>query len=356
MAEEGFQEKSEKATPRQREKSREEGRVAKSQDLNAAVMTCLGFGSLLVIGPFMANEVMSMVRHMLSHAPAIAAEDPTFVKIFGDSLLRFFVVMAPMFALLVIFGALVNIVQVGFKITPKAIKPKFEKLDVLKGLKQKLSVRTIVIAVRDTIKLFIVGFVAYKALESEYENFFLLPDMDVVQLARMMTSTALWVGLKIGAAMLFIAVVDYAYQRYEFEKSIKMSKQDIRDEYKTTDGNPQIKARVRQIQREMSRARMMEEVARADVVVTNPTHIAVALKYDRGAMAAPLVLAKGERLIADKIKEIAREHGIPVVEDKPLARALFKMCEIGQAVPETLFRAVAELLAYVYRLKGEGVN
>lgn len=356
MAEQGFQEKSEKATPRQREKTREEGRVAKSNDLNAAVMTCLGFGSLLAIGPYMVDQVMMMFRHMLSNAPVIAAEDPTFVKIFGDSLLRFFTVMAPMFVLLVIFGVLVNIAQVGFKITPKAIKPKFEKLDVLKGLKQKLSVRTLVIAVRDTIKMFIVGFVAYKALESEYENFFMLPDMDVIQLAAMMANTALWVGLKIGAAMLFIAVVDYAYQRYEFEKSIKMSKQDIRDEYKTTDGNPQIKARVRQIQREMSRARMMEEVARADVVVTNPTHIAVALKYDRDSMAAPLVLAKGERLIAEKIKEIAREHGIPVVEDKPLARTLFKLCEIGQAVPDTLFRAVAELLAYVYRLKGKGVN
>lgn len=356
MAEQGFQEKTEKATPRQREKSREEGRVAKSVDLNAAVMTCLGFGSLLAVGPYMADQLKLMVRHMLSHAPAIAAEDPTFVKIFGDSLLRFFTLMAPMFVLLVVFGVLVNIVQVGFKITPKAIKPKFEKLDVLKGLKQKLSVRTLVIAVRDTIKLFIVGFVAYKALESEFEGFFLLPEMDIVQLAATMANTAIWVGLKIGAAMLFIAVMDYAYQRYEFEKSIKMSKQDIRDEYKTTDGNPQIKARVRQIQREMSRARMMDEVPKADVVVTNPTQIAVALKYDRGTMDAPLVLAKGERLIAQKIKELAREHDIPVVEDKPLARTLFKLCDVGQVVPDTLYRAVAELLAYVYRLKGKGVS
>lgn len=356
MAEQGFQEKTEKATPRQREKSREEGRVAKSVDLNAAVMTCLGFGSLLAVGPYMADQLKLMVRHMLSHAPAIAAEDPTFVKIFGDSLLRFFTLMAPMFVLLVVFGVLVNIVQVGFKITPKAIKPKFEKLDVLKGLKQKLSVRTLVIAVRDTIKLFIVGFVAYKALESEFEGFFLLPEMDIVQLAATMANTAIWVGLKIGAAMLFIAVMDYAYQRYEFEKSIKMSKQDIRDEYKTTDGNPQIKARVRQIQREMSRARMMDDVPKADVVVTNPTQIAVALKYDRGTMDAPLVLAKGERLIAQKIKELAREHDIPVVEDKPLARTLFKLCDVGQVVPDTLYRAVAELLAYVYRLKGKGVS
>ena len=343
MSDQNFQEKTEKATPRQREKMREEGRVAKSADLNAAVITCLGFGSLLAVGPHMVDQLKLMVHDMMANAPTIAAEDPTFVKIFGDSLLRFFTILAPIFVILVVFGVLVNIAQVGFKITPKAIKPKFEKLDVVKGLKQKLAVRTLVIAVRDSIKLFIVGFVAYKALESEFDNFFLLPEMDIIQLASMMATTAIWVALKIGVAMLLIAVLDYAYQKYEFEKSIKMSKQDIKDEYKTTDGNPQIKARVRQIQREMSRARMMSDVAKADVVVTNPTHIAVAIKYDREAMDAP-------------VKEIAREHGIPVIEDKPLARALFKLCHIGQTVPETLYRAVAEVLAYVYRLKGQKVN
>ncbi|MDD3733258.1 MAG: EscU/YscU/HrcU family type III secretion system export apparatus switch protein, partial [candidate division Zixibacteria bacterium] len=147
--------------------------------------------------------------------------------------------------------------------------------------------------------------------------------------------------------------LDYMYQRYDFEKSLKMSKQDIKDENKDTEGSPQIKARIRQMQREMARRRMMQEIPKADVVITNPTHLAVALKYDPAEMQAPMVVAKGERLIAEKIKEIAYEHDIPVIEDKPLARALFKMCDIGQLVPANLYRAVAEVLAYVYRLKNK---
>lgn len=155
--------------------------------------------------------------------------------------------------------------------------------------------------------------------------------------------------------MLVLAILDYAYQKYDFEKSIRMSKQEIKDEYKDTEGSPQIKARVRQIQRDMSRRRMMQDVPKADVIITNPTHIAVALKYNPDEMDAPLVLAKGERLIAERIKEIARESGVPVVENRPLARALFSMCEVGSYVPTKLYRAVAEVLAYVYRLKGAGV-
>ena len=178
MAEQGFQEKSEKATPRQAEKARDEGRVTKSNDLNAAVMVCLGFASLLAMGPYMVRNLKMMLHHTMTNAPQIALEDPTFVKVFGDSLVRFFTIMAPIFVLLVVIGALVNIAQVGFKITPKALKPKFDKFDLVKGLKQKLSVRSLVIAVRDTAKLGIVGFVAYKALEAEFEDFFLLPDMD----------------------------------------------------------------------------------------------------------------------------------------------------------------------------------
>ena len=155
--------------------------------------------------------------------------------------------------------------------------------------------------------------------------------------------------------MLLLAVFDYAYQRYDFEKSIKMSKQEILDEYKDTEGSPQIKSRIRQIQREMSRKRMMQEIPKADVVITNPTHIAVALKYNPDEMDAPMVVAKGERLIAERIKEIAVEAGVPIVENRPLARALNNMCEIGSYVPATLYRAVAEVLAYVYRLKGAKV-
>jgi flagellar biosynthetic protein FlhB len=356
MADDSFQEKTERATPHRRGKVREEGRVAKSVELNSAMMILIGFSMFLAIGPSMAGQLRALMGHTMANAPSIAISDPTFVKAFGDTMLKFFAILGPLFAILLVIGVISNVAQVGFKITPKAIQPKLEKLDIVKGFKQKLSLRTLVTMIRDTIKLFIVGFVAYKVVRSEFDGFFLLPDMSAVQLGATMGQVAVWVALKIGAAVLILAILDYAYQKYEFEKSIKMSRQEMKDEFKNTDGNPQIKARVRQIQRETARRRMMAGVPDADVVLTNPTHLAVALKYDREVMDAPFVVAKGERLVAERIKEIAREHGVPVIEDKPLARALFKICEIGEIVPDTLYRAVAEVLAYVYRVKGKVVN
>ncbi|MEW6412656.1 MAG: flagellar biosynthesis protein FlhB [Candidatus Zixiibacteriota bacterium] len=351
MAEQGFQERTEKPTGRRRTKAREEGKVAKSMELNSAAILVLGFLSLWMMGPYLAEQTMQLMRYTMANAPQIAVADPTFVKIFGDNLLKFFVILGPVFALVVMVAFGVNVAQVGFKITPKAMELKFDKLNLVNGLKRLFSLRSLVQLVRDSIKLFIIGFVAYKVIQSEFDSFFLLPDMSVVQLATMMGKLALSMVIKIGGVILAIAVLDYLYQRYEFEKSIRMSKQDLRDEYKDTEGSPQIKSRVRQLQRQMARSRMMAAVPTASVVVTNPTHIAVALKYDPSEMNAPQVIAKGERLIAQRIKEIAIEHGIPVVEDKPLARALFKMCDVGQLIPANLYKAVAELLAYVYRMK-----
>jgi flagellar biosynthetic protein FlhB len=319
-------------------------------------MICLGFLSLFILGPQLAGSLKTMMSHTMANAPVIAAADPTFITVFSNSVIKLLLALLPVFGAMVVIGFGANVAQVGFRVTPKAMQPKFEKFDIVKGLKRLVSVRSGVTAARDTIKLLVIGFVAYKVLESEFESFFLLPDMSVAQLAATLGSLSLSVALKIGAVILVIAAFDYAYQRYEFEKSIKMSKQEVRDEYKETDGNPQIKARVRQIQREMSRRRMQQDVPTADVVITNPTHLAVAIKYDPENGTAPYVVAKGQRLIAQRIREIALEHNVPVIEDKPLARALFKMCEIGQAIPANLYRAVAEILAYVYRLKGKVVG
>lgn len=353
MAEQGFQERTEKATSRRRRKAREEGKVVKSMELNAAAMLCLGFLTLYMMGPHLASQTMQVMRHTLANAPQIALADPTFVGTFGSYMLKFFMILSPVFVVMTMIAFGVNVAQVGFKITPKAMEPKLEKLDIVSGLKRLVSLRSLVQLVRDSIKLIVIGFVAYKAIESEFESFFLLPDMSVPQFASIMGKLALMLALKIGGVVLVIAVLDYMYQRYEYEKSIKMSKQDLKDEYKDTEGSPQLKSRVRQAQREMARNRMMQAVPTADVVVTNPTQIAVALKYDSEEADAPFVVAMGERLIAQRIREIAKECGIPVVEDKPLARALFKMCDVGQVIPANLYKAVAELLAYVYKTKSK---
>ncbi len=356
MADESFQERTEQATPRRRDKAREKGQVAKSMELNGAVMICLGFTTLFMLGPQMVGQVEDLMRNTFGNAATIAVSDPSYYSIFSGQVIGFLKIVLPLLLAMAVIGFGVNVAQVGFKITPKAMEPKFEKLDVIKGLKNKFSMKSLVQLVRDPLKLLAVAVVGYFAIRGEFDSFFGLPDMSVSQLGATLGLLVLQVALKIGAAMLVIAAIDFAYQRYEFNKSIKMSKQEVKDEYKDTEGNPQIKARVRQIQREMSRRRMMDAVPTADVVVTNPTHIAVALKYAPDEMDAPTVIAKGKELVAQKIKEIAREHDIPIIEDKPLARSLFKMCDIGDLVPASLYKAVAEILAHIYKLKRKTVN
>lgn len=356
MSEQGFQERTEKATPKRREKAREEGKVAKSMELNAAAMLSIGFLTLYMMGPYMADQTMGIMRFTMANAPFIAKSDPSFHTVFVDNMTKFFLLLGPLFGVMVAVAFGVNVAQVGFKISSKAMEPKFEKLNPINGLKRLFALKSLVHMVRDFLKLAVIGLVAFYAIKSDFDSFFLLPDMTVGQFATTLGKLTLILALKMSAIILIIAILDYAYQKYEFEKSIKMSKQDIKDEYKDSDGSPQVKSKVRQIQREMARRRMMDAVPMADVVVTNPTHIAVALKYNPNESDAPMVIAKGERLVAQRIKEIAKAHDIPVVEDKPLARALFKMCDIGSIVPSSLFKAVAEVLAYVYKLKGKVIG
>ncbi|MDZ4724411.1 MAG: flagellar biosynthesis protein FlhB [candidate division Zixibacteria bacterium] len=351
MAEENFQERTESASPRRRDKAREEGQVTKSAELNSAFIIALGFTALFLLGPFMAGQLADVMRHILGNATSFDVSASGVSEMFRENIFMYLLVLGPIFAALLIIGVGSNVAQVGFHISPKALQPKLEKLNIIAGCKRLFSTKSFVHILRDTIKLIIIGFVGYKVISGEFESFFLLPDMSVSQLAVTMGKLTLLISVKIGVAIFILAVLDYMYQKYEFEKSIRMSKQEVKEEYKETEGSPQMKSRIRQIQREMSRKRMMQDVVKADVVITNPTHFAVAIKYDSDRMNAPFVLAKGERLIALRIKQIALENDIPIIEDKQLARALYKLCEIGQMVPQTLYRAVAEVLAYVYKLK-----
>ena len=356
MPDESFQEKTEQPTPRRKEKAREKGQVAKSADLTAAGVILLGFTALFMVGPHMVSQTQELLRHTMINAPTLAIEDPTFRTVFTDGVRQFFTILAPLLIAMVVIAFAINVLQIGFRISPKAMEPKWDKLNVTNGLKRLFSMRSAVQLLRDPLKLFVVGLVGYLAIASEFESFFGLPDLSMIQLGENLGRMALKVALKVGAGILAIGLLDFMYQRFELMKKLRMSRQEIKDEYKETDGSPEIKQRTRQIQRQMARQRMMSEVPTADVVITNPTHIAVALKYDPSEMDAPTVVAKGERLIAEKIKEIAREHGVPVIEDKPLARSLFKLCDVGQAVPAKLYRAVAEILAHIYRLKGKTVG
>ena len=356
MAEQDFQERTEKATSRKLEKAREEGQVARSSDLNAAVMILVACTSFYFLGSNMASQTSDMTRHFMANATSIAMGETNFVGTMTDAAMRCLIILAPICTALFVGAFGISVAQVGFVVSPNVLSLKFDRLDLVSGFKRLFAQRSLVTLVKDFIKLFALGFVAYTAIKNDFPGFATLSDMAVPALATTMGKTSLLLAFKLGLTYLALAILDYFYQRFDFEKSLRMSRQELKEEYKETEGSPQLKARVRQMQREMTRQRMMAAVPTADVVVTNPTHLAVALKYDTVDNNAPIVVAKGERLIAQKIKEIARKHGIPVIEDKPLARTLFKMCEIGQIIPANLYRAVAELLAYVYRLKGKKVN
>jgi flagellar biosynthetic protein FlhB len=264
----------------------------------------------------------------------------------------FFWMTMPFLLGLSIVGFAVSVSQVGFMFSTEALQPKTAKLNPLKGIKRIFaSRRSMIELLKNLVKLIIVGLVTYFAISSVIDQTVLLMDSDVTSILEFFSESVVFIGSKAGIAFLGLALFDFVYQKSEFEKDLRMTKQEVKEESKMMEGDPLIKSRIRSVQKQIAYKRMMHEVPKADVIVTNPTHLAVALKYEPGTMDAPKVVAKGADLIAQKIKDIAKEHGIPIVEDKPLARALYKSVEIGQAIPEKLFQAVAQLLAYIYKMK-----
>jgi flagellar biosynthetic protein FlhB len=233
----------------------------------------------------------------------------------------------------------------------KPLEPKMNRISPLAGVKRLFSPRGLVELAKGLFKVAMVAYVTYLTIAAEVSEFVTYMDMEVGQIFGLSGDVILTLGYRIVLLLLIMAILDYAFQRWDYEKNLRMTKQEVKEELKQQEGDPQQRARVRSLQREMSQRRMMGDVEQADVVVTNPTHIAVALKYKSDTMDAPIVLAKGQRLVAERIKELAREAGVPLVENKPLARALFKTAQIGEQIPEELFKAVAEVLAFVFQLR-----
>jgi flagellar biosynthesis protein FlhB len=272
----------------------------------------------------------------------------TDAMLFGKMLL-------PFAALFMVAGVVINVVQVGFHVTPKAMRPQISRINPLSGAKRFFSLRQLFELPKSLAKIAIVGFVAFKALADHMAELTQLTGGDFKAGLALTAGIGLELLLKIGLAFLVVAVADYIFQRWQFEKTAKMTKQEVKEEARSQEINEHIKGRIRTIQRQQARKRMMQRVPQADVVITNPTHYAVALQYDSTKMAAPRVVAKGQRLIAQQIKEIARQHGVPLVENKPLAQALFRAVDVDQEVPRELYKAVAEVLAFIYRLKNRRI-
>jgi flagellar biosynthetic protein FlhB len=263
-------------------------------------------------------------------------------------MLMIFKIIAPVLGTVFLVGLLINYFQVGVLFTLKPLVPKFSNVNPLSGFEKLFSRRSLIEFFKSLFKLLLIGWVVYEGVKSALPDLVPTMDMQGTEALGFVGSLTMKILNRAILALLVLAVLDFFYQRWEFEESLKMTKQEVRDEYRQSEGDPMVKARIRQIQREMARRRMFEAIPKADVVITNPTHVAVALEYKEG-MQAPTVLAKGERVIAERIKEMARKHGIPVVENPPLARALLKQCPVGSPISPDLFEAVAEVLAFVYR-------
>lgn len=275
------------------------------------------------------------------------------IVLFEKMALQLLLIVGPIFLIAVAVAVLGNYLQIGFLLTGEPLMMKFNKINPIQGAKQLFSMRALVDFLKSVLKMSIIGIVVYTTLVAQKDYILRLAQMPLEEIALFTWSLTLSLGLKIGLILIILAIFDYMYQRYEHGKSIRMSKQDIKDEYKKTEGDPLIKGKIREKQRRMALQRMMQEIPKADVVITNPTHFAVAIKYDAGQMQAPTVIAKGTDYIALKIRQVAKDNGIITMENKPLARALYAQVEIGESIPADMFQAVAEVLAYVYKLKGK---
>ena len=265
----------------------------------------------------------------------------------------FLTIVAPVMIAVVVIAILSNLMQVGFILSWEPLIPKFSKVNPIKGLGKLFSKQSLMELVKSCAKLAIVGVIAYWTVRGEMERFLTLGGLEVSGIALYILKVVLKIFLRVCVVMIFLAALDFAFQKWQFEEQLKMTKQEVKEEFKRSEGDPLIKSRIRRVQQEVARRRMMQEVPKADVVVTNPLHIALAVRYDSAAMNAPHVVAKGAEAIAERIKALAREHNIPIVENKELAQNLYKIVEIGDEIPSDFYQTVAEVLAYVYRIKGK---
>lgn len=349
---EGDSDKTEEATPRRKTEARKKGQVAKSVELNSVVVLLGLFIILNSLGSWFYFQFVDYFKDTLSPAQLNRELTVNALKELSFQHLLFYgKIFLPLGLGAMLFGLIVNYAQVGVLFTLEPLKPQFGRINPFSGFKRILSPRSLVELVKASIKLIIVSYVAYSTIKARYSVLILSIRQSPFKAALDVWSILYQVTMKICVFLLILAVFDYAYQRWEYNKSLRMTKKEIKDEFKQMEGDPQVKAKIKQRQRQMAARRMMQEVPKADVVITNPTHFAVALKYDPLSMAAPVVIAKGEGYVAAKIKEIAKEHDIVTVENKPLAQTLFKTVDIGEEVPAKLFQAVAEVLAFVYRLR-----
>lgn len=350
--------KTEKATPKKLEDARKEGRVARSSDLINGLMLLLMFFVLRIFGSFMAKGFLESFTKYYNKTSDIALEifDVRQSVSLGNEIVIDIIIACLPVLIGSFFVAFVgNIIQVGWKVTTKPLKPKLDRLNPVGGLKRMFSQEKVVELIKSILKVLAIAIVAYNEVKDRWKFILNLYDFEFMQAVINIFNIVLDVGIKISIIFVIIGLADFGYQKWKHLHDLRMSKQEVKDEMKQSEGDPQVKGRIRQKMREGARRRMMQELPKADVVITNPTHFAVAIKYDREKAEAPYVLAKGADYVAATIKDAAKEHKIEIVENKPLARMLYYNVEIGDQIPPELYQMVAEVLAYVYSIKNKEV-
>jgi len=346
--------KTEQATPKRRRETRQKGQVARSVEIGAAVNMIAGFGALALTGGFIwgqSRRVFEQTLGAISAGPLDEAGIFAFLQSVG---IKTVVAMLPVLAVVAIMAVAANYLQVGYEITTEAIQPKWEKLNPVEGFKKFFNSTAWIELAKSLVKIGLAGTLVWVTLRERLPEIVGLANVPLVAGLTEVGSLLTAIIVRLCLLFVLVGIADYAWQKYQFERRIKMSKQEVKDEYRQNEGDPLVKSKRRAKHRKLAMSRMAAEVARADVVTTNPTHYAVALKYDQFRMRAPRVVAKGENLWAKLIIRIARKHMVPVIENKPVARALYKHVEVGQEIPPMLYRAVAELLAALYKLRARG--
>ncbi len=352
MAEQ-FGDKTHDATPHRRQKAREEGQVAQSQDLASAIVLLGAVVGLMWLGESAAAGTLEFFSHHFGDTPELKMDVDGFV---AESRLIFQFLaktLLPFLGLMFVVAAAAHVLQIGLILAPQKLLPDASRISPLKGLQRLFSVTNGVKLALGLAKVGVVATVAAVSVWSRIDILMQLPELALRAQCAATVDFMLSTALHVAAALLILAILDYAYQKWKFEQDLKMTTQEVRDEYKNLQGDPQVIARRKQVQRQLAQSRLKSTVPEADVVITNPTELAIALRYDSETMEAPLVIAKGAGVIAAQIRRLALENGIPILERKPLARALYAQVEVNQQIPADHYAAVAEVLKYVYELKGD---
>lgn len=352
MAEQTGQERTERATPRRLQQAREKGQVAHSRELNTLFMLMLAGAALWFIGPYAATELATLIKTSLTLSREQIFDPKAMPALFEKAIFDALAIVTPFFIVMII-ASIAGPISLGggLNFSSEAISFKWEKLDPIQGMKRIFAWRGLIELLKALLKFIVIAAIAVIFLYHQTDAYLNLSAEPVKQGIAHTSELLVIAFLVTASTMIVIAMIDVPFQLWDYQQQLKMTRQEIKDENKDTEGNPEVRSRVRKMQRDIAQQRMMAEVPKADVIVTNPEHYSVALKYDQDSMAAPLVVAKGVDLIAMQIRTIAREHNVPIITAPPLARALHFSTELNQAIPHSLYLAVAQVLAYVFQLR-----